>query len=142
MGGAFFLSLDVVFNRFGKDLAQGADHPVDVFASRDKWWRQLDNGVASIVRATDQPATEHLGGDEAAQETLSLVTAPRFLRRLVLDQLDTPEVAGTANVTNNRQVLQTFELSLEVVLISANVFEDLSFSIISIDFSATAVETG
>ena len=51
-------------------LAQDAVDDLELLAVRDERRRELDDGVAAIVRAADQPVLEELAGHEAAEELL------------------------------------------------------------------------
>ena len=52
-------------------------------------------------------------GQEAAQQPFGLVGVERLPRRLVLDQLDPVEVAGPADVADDRQVEQLLQRRAE-----------------------------
>jgi hypothetical protein len=51
------------------------------------------------------------------------LAGPRFLGRLVLHQFDSPEVAGSADVADDRDIFQGVQAVAEVVLIGQDVFE-------------------
>ena len=87
----------------------GAQDVVDLFellGVGDQRRRQLDDRVAAVVGAADQPALVELAGEEAAQQLLGLLVVEALLRLLVFDQLDRVEVAGAAHVADDRQVVQ------------------------------------
>src|SRR5271155_3170183 len=105
----------------GEDLAHRAHHEVDIGPRRDQWWRELDDGVAAVVRATDESASEHLGGDVTTEESFGVLAGPRLLGLLVLHEFHAPEVAGAAHVADDRNVLQVQEALAEVVLVAQHV---------------------
>ena len=45
----------------GEHLAEDADDLVHLGLTRDERWRELDDRVAAIVGATDEPGLEHGG---------------------------------------------------------------------------------
>jgi len=55
-----------------------------------------------VVRATDETASEHLGRHVPAQESFGVFAGPGLFGHLVLHQFDAPEVAGAANVADDR----------------------------------------
>src|ERR1700731_465779 len=121
-------ALEVALRCFRKDFAQCADHEVDVVARGDERGRQLDDGIASVVRTAYETTMEHLGRYETSQEALGVVTLPRLLGLLILDQLHAPEVTGPSDVAPDGDVLELIEARLEVVLVGHDVVEDvLSF---------------
>ena len=97
----------------GRRIASISSNCSDV---ADQRRRELDHGVAAVVRAADQPAAVELAGEEAAQQLLGLLVGEALLRVLVLDQLDRVEVAGAANVTDDRDVAQAVEHRPELAL--------------------------
>src|SRR5580692_6343767 len=101
----------------GEDLAHDAHHEVDVGPRRDQRRRELDDGVAPVVRATDQTTSEHLGRHVTTEQSLGVFAGPGLFGALVLHQLHAPEVAGAADVTDDRDVAQSQEAVTEVVLI-------------------------
>src|SRR3954452_21271622 len=108
-------------------LEHGPQHGVDLLellGSRDERGRELDDRVAAVVGAADQPAAEHLRGEEAAQQPLLLVAREGLLRLLVADQLDGAEVARAAHVADDRQVAQAVEHRRELGLVRLHVLED------------------
>src|SRR5215210_2663573 len=108
-------------------LEHRAQHGVDLvelLRARDQRWGQLDHRVAAVVGAADQPAVEHLGGQEAAQQPLLLVARERLLRLLVPDELERAEVARAAHVAHDRQVAQALEHGLELGLVGLDVLDD------------------
>src|SRR5690349_18083718 len=57
-------------------LEHRPQHGVDLLellGPGDQRRRELDHRVAAVVSAADQPAVEHLGGEEAAQQPFLLV---------------------------------------------------------------------
>src|SRR4051794_23949923 len=82
-------------------LEHGPQHGVDLLEllrAGDERRRELDDRVAAVVGAADESATEHLRGEEAAQQPLLLVARERLLRLLVADELDRAEVARATHV--------------------------------------------
>src|SRR5579863_9389787 len=88
----------------GEDLAHDAHHEVDVGPRRDQRRRELDDGVAPVVRAADESAAEHLGRDIATEKSFGVLAGPGLLGHLVLHQFHAPEVPGTAHVTDDGDV--------------------------------------
>src|SRR5690348_509249 len=85
-----------------------AHHRLDLrelLRTRDERRGELDHRVATVVGAADQPALVELAGEEPAQQLLGLLVVEALLGLLVLDQLDGVEVAGAANVADDRKVL-------------------------------------
>src|SRR4051794_28343026 len=89
-----------------EDRAQDALDLLEVLGLRDERRRELDDRVAAVVRAADQPAAVQLAGQEAAQQPLGLVVVEGLARVLVLDELDRVEVARAAHVADDRDVAQ------------------------------------
>ncbi|CUR59731.1 hypothetical protein NOCA2670019 [metagenome] len=91
----------------------------------DQRGRELDDGVASVVcPAVEAFVVERLG-QEAAQQLLGLGVVEGLLGRLVLDELDAVEVAGSADVADDRQVVEPLEGGTEPVLVGTHVLEDV-----------------
>src|SRR5436190_11109314 len=115
------LMLDDPLPRLGEHRP---DHRFDLgelLRARDKRRRELDHGVAAVVRAADQPALVELARQEAAQQLLGLLVAEALLGLLVLHKLDRVEVAGAAHVAHDRQVLlQALEHGAELALVLAH----------------------
>src|SRR4051794_33391999 len=59
----------------------------ELLRAGDERRRELDDGVAAVVRAADEAAAEELGRQEAAQQLLGLAVVERRLRLAVLDEL-------------------------------------------------------
>src|SRR5215218_10393326 len=91
--------------RLGQHLAQDTVDDFELLAVRYQRRRELDDGVAAIVRAADQPVLEELARHEAAEELLALLVGEALLRLLVLDELERVEVAGAADVAHDREVV-------------------------------------
>src|SRR6185503_2223672 len=53
--------------RLAQDVAQDRFDLLEFLAPGDQWGRQLDHGVAPVVRPADQTAPVKLAGEEAAQ---------------------------------------------------------------------------
>ena len=87
--------------------------------ARDERRRDLDDRVAAVVGAADQPALAERPGQEPAQQRLRLLVAERLARLLVLDELERVEVAGAAQVADDRQVEQLLERAAERRLVLA-----------------------
>src|SRR5690349_23786756 len=74
----------------------GPQHVLDLLpllGPRDQRRGELDDRVAAVVGARDQPALEQLRPDEPAQQVLDLGALEALLGLLVLDQLERVEVA-------------------------------------------------
>src|SRR6185312_16006318 len=82
--------------RLGEHLAQDAVDDLELLAVRDEWRRELDDGVAAVVRTADQPVLEELARHEPAEQLLALLVGEALLGLLVLDELERLEVAGAA----------------------------------------------
>src|SRR4051812_21301501 len=95
-------------------------HLGELLRAGDQRRRELDDGLAAVVGAADQPAVEQLGGQETAQQLVALTLVEALLRGAVLDELDRPEVAHAANVADDRQVGERVQHRLEVVLVRAH----------------------
>src|SRR5215212_74900 len=85
---------------------QDGVHLLELLGPGDQRRGELDHRVAAVVGAADQPALEHLGGEEAAQQPLLLVAGDGLLGGLVAHQLNRAEVAGAADVADDRDVAQ------------------------------------
>src|ERR1017187_2228289 len=105
----------------GENLTHGAGHEINVGPRRDERRRELYDGVAPVVRTTDEPASEHLGRHVAAKEPFRVLAGPRLFRHLVLHQFHAPEVSGAAYVADDRDVLQIQQALTEVVLIGEHI---------------------
>src|SRR3954447_21848777 len=102
-------------------------HGVDLLEllwPRDQRGRELHHRVAAVVGAADQPAAEHLRGEEAAQQPLLLVARERLLGLLVAHELDRAEVARPAHVADDREVAEALEHRLELGLVGLDVLDD------------------
>ena len=115
------VALDVELGRSGEDFAQDLNDEVNVGPGRDERWRELHNGVAPVVRATDEPPAEDFWRDVASQQSLGVVTEPGLFRPLVLHELDALEVARAADVPDDGDVLQRGEPGFEVGLVRPHV---------------------
>src|SRR6478736_2575423 len=82
---------------------------VELLARRDQRRRQLDHRVAAVVGAADQPRLPQPAREEAAQQVIRLLVVERLLGVLVLDQLQRPEVASSADVAHDRLLAQLLE---------------------------------
>ena len=82
---------------------------LELLAAAGQRRSELDDGIATIVGAADQPAPVELTGEEAAQQPLRLVVVEALERLAVLDQLDRVEVARPADVADDRDVAQVLE---------------------------------
>src|SRR4051794_11174966 len=114
----------------GEHLAQDPVDDLELLAVRDERRRQLDDGVAAVVRAADQPVLEELARHEAAEQLLALLVGEALLRLLVLDQLERLEVARPAHVADDREVLlQLVEHPAELALLG----EDVAAQILALE---------
>src|SRR5688500_3650144 len=84
-------------------VPEDADHLVELLLPRDERRRDLDHGVAAVVRPADQAALEQRAREEAAQQPLALLVGERLARVLVLDELERVEEAGPTQVADDRQ---------------------------------------
>src|SRR5882724_10978389 len=91
---------------FGEDFTEDSHDLTEFLLPCDERRRDLDHGVAAIVGAADQPLLEETRREEAAQERLRLCIGERLPRRLVLHELDRPQVAGAAQVADDVEVEQ------------------------------------
>src|SRR5207249_7994826 len=96
--------------RLGEDLAEDRHDRVELLLARNQRRRELDHRVAAVVRAADQPALEQPVREEAAEEPFRLVVVEGLARRLVLDELERVEVAGAADVPDDRQLEKRVDL--------------------------------
>src|SRR5438874_10731953 len=94
---------------------------VEMLLAADERRSQLDDRVAAVVGAADKPGVEQRLGQEAAQQALGLLVAECLARGLVLDHLDAVEVAGAADVADDRQVVQLLQGGAEPGLVRADV---------------------
>src|SRR4051794_32490716 len=120
------VSIVLVVNDFVPRLRQdGAQDAVDLLELRgvsDQRGRELDDGVAAVVGAADQPVLVQRAGQEAAQQHLRLLVAEALLGLPVLDELDRLEVARAAHVADDRQVaVEPLEHLAELRLLLAHV---------------------
>ena len=91
---------------------------VECGLSADKRGSELYDGVAAVVRTAVDAGLPHTRGDDAAKYPFTVVAGERLLGRLVLDQLDGPEVAVSPDVADDRQVEQLFKGGAEGVLVA------------------------
>src|SRR5713101_557161 len=75
----------------GEDLAECPCDDVEFPLRCDQRRRDLDDGVAAVVRAADQTLLEQAGREEAAQQRLALVFREGLTGLLVLDELECVE---------------------------------------------------
>src|SRR6266550_5562676 len=69
--------------RFRQHWAEHRLDLLELLGVADQRRRQLDHGVAAVVRTTDQAAPVQLAREEAAQEPLRLLAREPLLRLLV-----------------------------------------------------------
>ena len=74
-----------LLRRLGENVAEDADHLVELLLARDERRRDLDHRVAAVVGAADETALEQRSREKAAQEPLALVLGERLARLFVLD---------------------------------------------------------
>src|SRR5215210_9545901 len=91
--------------RLGEHLAQDPVDDLELLAVRYERRGELDDWVAAVVRAADQPVLEELARHEAPEQLLALLVGEALLRLLVLDELERMEVAGAADVAHDREVV-------------------------------------
>src|SRR3954451_3500390 len=106
-----------------EDRPQDGLHLLELLGAGDERRRELDDRVAAVVGAADEAPAEELAGEEAAQHRLGLLGAEGLPRLAVLDELDRVEVAGAADVADDRDVAQRLEHRAEVGLVLADVLE-------------------
>src|SRR4029453_14703441 len=70
--------------RLGEHLAEDADHLVELLLPGDEWRGDLQDGVAAVVRAADEPGVEERVREEPAQQALALLIREGLARVLVL----------------------------------------------------------
>src|SRR5436190_10896049 len=70
---------------------------------------ELDDRVAAVVGPADQAGLEQRVRQVAAQQPLGLLVGERLPGGLVPDQLDPVEVAVTADVADDRQVIELLQ---------------------------------
>ena len=87
---------------------------LELLGAGDQRRRELDDRVAAVVGAADQPAAEQLAAEVAAQQRLGLLAVEALLGVAVLDELDRVEVAGAAHVADDRDVAQRLEHRAQV----------------------------
>src|SRR5580658_11044049 len=80
-----------------QDRAQDALDLVEVLLPADQRRGELDDGVAAVVGAADEPGVEQRVREEPAQQPLGLLVAERLAGGLVLDHLDAVEIPGAAD---------------------------------------------
>src|SRR3954453_6397935 len=97
----------------GEHFAENSHHLGELLRACDERRRDLDDGIAAVVGAADQPPLEQLRRQEAAQRGLGLLVRERLARLLVLPELERPQVAGTAQVADDVEVEQRRELVTE-----------------------------
>src|SRR4051794_9716928 len=71
---------------FAEHRTQDRLDVAELLAVRHERRGELDDGVAAVVGAADQPAAVELAGHEPAQELLRLLVAEALLGVLVLDE--------------------------------------------------------
>src|SRR3954469_197818 len=96
--------------RLGEYLTEDSDDLTELLLAGDERRRDLDDGVAAVVRAADQPLLEEPRREEAAQERLRLGVVERLARVLVLHQLERPQITGAAQVADDVELEQRREL--------------------------------
>ena len=95
----------------------------------DQRRRELDHRVAAVVGAAVEARLEQRLRQEAAQQPLRLVLVERLLGGLVLDQLDAEEVAVAADVADDRQVVEPFQVGPE----QRGVVADVAVEVLALD---------
>src|SRR5664280_3815826 len=91
---------------FGQHRAQTRLDVVELGLADDQRRCKLDHRVAAVVGPAVQAGVEQRLGQEPAQQTLALIVVERLAGRLVLDQLDSVEVALAAHIADQWQVEQ------------------------------------
>src|SRR5919106_5234419 len=110
--------------RLGEDVAENGDDLVELLLLGHERRRDLDDGVAAIVGAADEPALEEAGREEAAQQALALLVVERLARLLVLDELERVEEAGPAQVARDREIEELRERAAKRLLLLGHVLDD------------------
>ena len=99
--------------RVGQHRPQDLLHLVELRLADDQWRRELDDGVATVVRAAVEPGLVQRLGEKAAQEALGLIRVERLAGGFVLDEFDPVELAGPADVADDREVQQLLQRRAE-----------------------------
>src|ERR671925_165283 len=84
-------------------VAEDPNQFVELRLPRDQR-RDLDDGIAAVVRAADQPGVEHARREEASEQRFALLLRKRLVRHPVLDELERVEEARPAEVADDRQL--------------------------------------
>src|SRR5437588_934730 len=108
----------------GEDLTENSNDLGELLLSRDERRGDLHDGIAAVVGAADQPPLEEARREEAPKQGLRLVVVEGFARRLVLHELERPQVAGPAQVADDVELEQGRELRAEALLRLRHVLHD------------------
>src|SRR2546423_5007294 len=100
----------------GEYLTEDSHDLSELLLARDEGRRDLDDRIAAIVGAADEPLLEEPRREKAAQERLRLVVVERLAGVLVLHQLERPQVARSAQVAHDVELEQRRELRAEALL--------------------------
>src|SRR6185312_6420535 len=84
--------------RLLQDVTEDRGDLVELRLPRHQWRRQLDDRIAAVVGAADQPALVQARRQEAAQQPVALLLGEGLLGLLVLHELERVEEAGAAQV--------------------------------------------
>src|SRR4051812_49743002 len=88
----------------GEDAPEDLLDLVELALADDQRRGELDDRVAAVVGPAVQALLVERLGDVAVEDALALVLAEGLLGVAVLHQLDAVEVAGAADVADDRQV--------------------------------------
>src|SRR6478672_1797279 len=108
----------------GEDFTENSHDFCEFLRTRNEGRGDLDDRVAAIVCTADEAVLEERRREEPAQERLRLLVAEGLARLLVLDELERPEVAGTAQVADDVEVEKRRELGAERLLLLGDVLDD------------------
>src|SRR5207344_211382 len=93
----------------------------------DQRGSELYDGVAAVVGSAVDAGLPHTWRDDAAKYPFAVGAGERLLGRLVLDQLDGPEVAVSPHVADDWQVEKLFKGGAEGVFVASHVAQQVLF---------------
>jgi len=126
----------------GENGAKGLTDEIEVLLLADQGRGQLNDRIAPVVGAADQPGVEKGAGQEAAQKALRLVVVEGLPGVLVLDQLDAVEEALALTSPTIGRSLRPSSTARKSAARVATLPTRSSFSMRSRLAKATAVDTG
>src|SRR5438445_1271889 len=109
---------------FRENVAEDRDDLIELLLSGDQRRRDLNDRIAPVVGAADQPPFEQGRREKAAKQGLALLVVEGLACLLVFHELDGVEEACSTNVADDREVEKLLERLAERVLRLCNVLDD------------------